>query len=318
MPESQPKVPRIAVIGCGSHASQNLHPALVAAGGRIVSAADLYESNRDRVAQRYNVSAVFDDYPAALEVEALDGIVACGPPELHATVANAAAARGLPCLIEKPPAPDTATAAELAELPRVYVSFMKRFATRYQTVRRLIPTPTHVSVRLDHAMKSNQPGVMRMMTIHAIDLARFLIGGDVSVACAHAGESDGAVQIMARLSTADRRVATLLTSNAAPAVSERVEVTGQDEQIVVEEVATLHHRTSVGPWSPYATATHSSNFPLQTQDNHSAELQGYAGTMRAFLRAVAGEVSPDLATAADGHVAMRLGDDILKEARLVA
>ena len=104
----------ILVVGCGSvgkrHA-QNLH----ALGCRI-SAVDPRPDRLEETASRVSLESAFTSIPDALaSLRDLDGVVIASPPSVHVEQALACLAARLPLLLEKPAAPDYASAARLAD-----------------------------------------------------------------------------------------------------------------------------------------------------------------------------------------------------------
>lgn len=122
---------RVGLVGCGRLAQEGYVPALRAATGlRVVAVADPDAGRRARVAALAGGECPVAALPnaAALLAHGVDALVLATPVAAHVADARLAASAGVPVLVEKPPAPDAAGAAELAALrPAPHVGFNRRF-----------------------------------------------------------------------------------------------------------------------------------------------------------------------------------------------
>ena len=118
------RLTRIAVIGCGSHAVQNLYPCFrlavhnppeilgaaigdLAEGGAIgdlVACCDIDEERARRCARDFGIPRVYTDHRQLLAQEELDGVIVAMHPRIQAAVAIDCLAAGLDVFVEKPPA----------------------------------------------------------------------------------------------------------------------------------------------------------------------------------------------------------------------
>ena len=100
-------LPRIAVIGCGSHAVQNLYPCfrlavhnppeLVGAAigdlaeggaiGELVACCDVDEARARNCARDFGIGAVYTDHRELLERERPDGVIVAMHPRLQPAIA---------------------------------------------------------------------------------------------------------------------------------------------------------------------------------------------------------------------------------------
>lgn len=106
---------RIAVIGAGGIGGTHLrayaaHPDLC----EIVGIADINFSAAEEKAAQYG-GKVFADYEAMLQETAPDAVSICTPPALHLPAVQAAAARNISILCEKPPARTVAETQAMVE-----------------------------------------------------------------------------------------------------------------------------------------------------------------------------------------------------------
>ena len=308
---------RVAFIGCGTHASMNLYPSLRFTPARLVAAADLHQERRERIARVYNVERVYDDYVKLLDQETdLDAVLVSGPAKLHYAAAVAAMERGLHVYCEKPPSETLAQAEEMLAVSRrtgriCMVGFMKRFAQKYVMAKELAAReefgrPTHLLMRYSFNTDGGRPGFLAGMGSHAFDLARHFMGDFRRV---HALWGDPAQGVTLTLSVLFGSGATgvIVMSSRAAVVVERLEVTGEGTMIVVDDVATLeYYPRAEAPWRPAVKTVHRPNMSLQTPENSSLFIQGYAGEIRAFIEAVQTGTPPPVATIADGVKMMRI------------
>jgi myo-inositol 2-dehydrogenase/D-chiro-inositol 1-dehydrogenase len=318
---------RLGFIGAGNHASQNLYPVLRYGDCRLVAVADLWEERRVKAGQAYGPEATYDDYRKLLERDDLDAVAVSGPASLHQEAGLAALERGLPVFLEKPPAPDVAGTRQLRDAAAkqgviCMVGFMKRYAQKYRKTVEIAARPefgrkTHLFVRYSHAAGGDDPfRMLTLMTIHPIDLVRYFMGDPVSVQWELGGPGE-AKNLAAHFRFADNSTATLISNNQAPAALERIELTGERAMVVVDEMTKLMYypRHNDGAWRAPWGEVWSPNTALQTKENDSHVLQGYAGEIEAFLEAVATGTPPADGTIDDGVAAMRLCELIASKPR---
>ena len=240
----------------------------------------------------------------------------CGPAAMHHEVALEALRRGLPVFLEKPPAPTYLATREIAAAAATagvvcMCGFMKRYAQKYQLAAKISDEPAfggrqHLLLRYSHAAKGDAHGTLTLMTIHAIDLVRHFMG-EVSRIQVCQRDVNGGHSLTAQM-LCQRGPATLVSQATAPAVTERLELTGIGQAITVDELSSLAHVvTGKSIWSPPVATLYGNNFPLQTADNLSLEIQGYAGEVRAFVDAVKAR-RPGVGTIDDAARAMQIAE----------
>ena len=160
------RLTRIAVIGCGSHAVQNLYPCFrlavhnppeilgaaigdLAEGGAIgdlVACCDIDEERARRCARDFGIPRVYTDHRQLLAQEELDGVIVAMHPRIQAAVAIDCLAAGLDVFVEKPPAETVEDCLALQEAAlqagrHVMVGFMKRFSEPYQRAHAIAQRP---------------------------------------------------------------------------------------------------------------------------------------------------------------------------------
>ncbi len=156
------KLARIGVIGCGSHAVQNLYPSFrlsvlnppdtggaigeLAEGGEIgelVACCDLEEPRARRAARDFGIGRFYTDHRILLEQEELDGTVVAMHPRLQPAVAADCLEAGAHVFLEKPPAETLDDCIAIQEAAaradrHVMVGFMKRFSEPYRRAREIV------------------------------------------------------------------------------------------------------------------------------------------------------------------------------------
>jgi predicted dehydrogenase len=129
-------------------------------------------------------------YPCAddlVEAEPLDAVLIVSPAESHLADARAATARGLPCLVEKPPATNASQARELAALdPTPWVGFNRRFDPQLEQLRERSAGDGPLELRIKLLFRSRSwraytvdDDVLLDLGPHAFDLVRWLAGEEL-------------------------------------------------------------------------------------------------------------------------------------------
>jgi predicted dehydrogenase len=259
----------IAVVGAGRWGVLHAHKLAALPGVRLAAIVDRNAARAAALAAAFP-GALALAAPEALPSTVSAATVAVDLPAL-APVAAALLERGLHVLVEKPAAPDAATAQALVALARqrarvLAVGFVERFngalaalppAGRRLVARRLgPPRPAAGPLHLD-------------WLIHDLDLARFLLGPGLTVRRARTAEGD----VRVRLAADDGREAVLRASWAARA-ARRLWLDGARADLLRD-----------------------ANDPLAAQ-------------LAAFVRALDGGDRGPLASGEDAVAALRLADDL--------
>jgi predicted dehydrogenase len=273
---------RLGLVGCGRIAERGYIPALRRARGvRLAAVAD-------RVGTRCRELAPgVPTYAGAvemLEAHAADALVLATPSHAHVADAVAAAAAGIPVLIEKPPAPTATETVELARLePAPYIGFNRRFEPELRELRAAAAAAARVELRLVlHRRRNSWPAhesadpVALDLGPHLVDLAFWLSGSDAEHV---SGDADGD-----RLSLA-------------------IELAGGRGRAAIEcEVGRpyreLVHIRGVGSFRRGGLLA-----GLRTRE--SPLVPSLVRQLEAFARAVRGTPDPELGTVRDGLRVMR-------------
>ena len=179
---------RLGVAGCGRIAERGYVPAVLAAEAVTVAGfADPDAARLESCRALWERSGGGDAVAVATVAELLDTpldlLVVAVPAAHHLAVAEKAAAAGVPCLVEKPPAPDLAEAEKLAALdPPPYLAFNRRFL-QGAALRDEIPATGWLELDLELRFRREDWGAHESRDealldagIHLIDLACHLSG----------------------------------------------------------------------------------------------------------------------------------------------
>jgi len=201
---------RIGFIGCGSHASNNIYPALrlgvngsttlTEPIGELVACCDLDEAKATRNARVFGFARSYTDYRAMLDREDLDCVFAVMHPSVQPTIAIDCLEAGKPVFVEKPPTVTLDDAYRVRDACRrggkfVMIAFMKRFSEPYRRAVELMRRPEFGALTSYEARYNYQryaaPEVydfLNAFSCHHLDLARFFMGDIASVYALYASQ----------------------------------------------------------------------------------------------------------------------------------
>jgi predicted dehydrogenase len=175
---------RLGVAGCGRIAERGYVPAALAAEDLTI--AGFADPDADRLRQcvelwergRGEEAGGFATASELLRSVPIDLLVVAAPATHHLALAEEAAAAGVRCLVEKPPAPDLVTAERLAALdPQPLLAFNRRFLQGIE-LRDAIPAEGWLELDLELRFRRDAWGAHQAddeaildAGIHLIDLA---------------------------------------------------------------------------------------------------------------------------------------------------
>jgi predicted dehydrogenase len=193
---------RTAILGCGGFARRHAEN-IVAMPDQLelVAFSDISQDHSDAFAQKYapKNSRVYTDFHPMLDEAKLDLLVICLPPYGHSDEVEAAAARGIHVLIEKPIALTTEQAWKMVEATetariKTQVGFMYRFGAAVTELKSLIESGKAGQVGLMSArffcnslhadwwrVRDKSGGQLVEQIIHMVDLMRYLMGNPQTV-----------------------------------------------------------------------------------------------------------------------------------------
>ncbi|MBP8997941.1 MAG: inositol 2-dehydrogenase [Anaerolineaceae bacterium] len=164
----------------------------------LVAVADPDPGSLEEVAARYHIPAKFTDYHELLNQQDIEAVVVASPTNTHAEVVIAAAQAGKQIFSEKPlsqdlQACDAAIAAVKQAGVKLQMGFMRRYDPPYAAARQkildgVIGTPVMFKATsrdpkrtsLEFARRENSGGLILDMGVHDFDLARWLMGSEVT------------------------------------------------------------------------------------------------------------------------------------------
>lgn len=193
---------RVGIIGCGAVFPMHAAPVMDFDGCELAAVCD---SNPELVRQRARecVCAGYTDYRELIETERPDVVHLCVPNHLHAPMAVFAAQHGAHVLTEKPMAIRYEDAAEMAEAAKACgvmlgVVFQQRFGPGAMLIKNTLESgllgrvysaklsvtwsrPDEYYQRSDWrgTWEKEGGGVVAGQAIHALDLMRWFLGGDI-------------------------------------------------------------------------------------------------------------------------------------------
>lgn len=308
---------RVAVVGCGSMGS--MHAAVLASLPEVTRLIVVDpDAERAGAVARQTEGRVMDLVEA---LESADAAVIATPADLHALAVEAAVARGIPALCEKPLTDELVTSTRLVELveradAHVEVGFQRRHDPGFVEARRRLSDADAGPLRLlrltafDPHFAPRPPdcrdGTVPLFlhsAVHDFDLVRWLSGAEVEEVTADASSADAERPDPQRVENA---VVTMRLTGGALAVLEAswLHPVGYD---IRAEAMTERAHLSVG--LSRQTPAHQLDWPDAFADPWAGYLQRFAPAYRAelaaFLAAARGERAPS-STVRDAHEAHRV------------
>jgi len=320
----------IAVLGAGRIGK--IHAANVAANpkAKLVAVADPFADAVNPLAEKLGTEAM-SDCMAAIERSDVDAVVIGTPTDTHVSLLLHAVKHGKAVLCEKPIDLDMAKSEEAAaeverQNGRVMLAFNRRFDStfaemhkaiddgRIGDVRQVIISSRDPGMPPDAYVKTSG-GIFRDMTIHDLDIARWMLGEEpVTVTAVGSRLIDPSLSqyedydtVMVTLQTASGRQAHI--NNCREAVygyDQRIEVFGATGMLVQDNL----RPTTMRVWTAESTDAREPllNFFLERY------AQAYRAELDAFVDALTtGAEMPT--TVRDGVMALRLAECAVESAR---
>jgi len=330
---------RLGFIGCGTHSTNNLYPMLKYARCRLQAVCDLDLALAERNARIFGAAgAAYADVRAMLDREPLDGVIVVGPPDMHYAVGKQVLERGIPLMVEKPPAGSLQDAEELLRIAEaqgttVMVGFMKRFALTYGKIHEEIRAgrfvPSCGFFRYTHWAGMDLTSMLLGMSIHPIDLAISYFGDPVEVtAVPH--RASGALSLALIITHAGGQWSEFMLGCHGPRIQEHVELSGMIDgkhgYYLVDDIIHLEEHTAgqggvdvLAPTLPEIAPQFDlqdirmwrPDFGIPNMGQNSPFLTGYAGEIREFVDAILDHRQPRTG-GEEGLKAMRVIDVLLR------
>jgi myo-inositol 2-dehydrogenase/D-chiro-inositol 1-dehydrogenase len=314
---------KVGVIGAGRigrlHAR---HLATRVPDADLEAIADVDMEAARSTASEFAVPTAVPDYRALLDDPAIQAVVVCSPTDTHAHIVEQAAAAGKHIFCEKPidlrlDRIDEALAAVERAGVKLQVGFNRRFDPSFRKVREMV---AEGKIGSPHMLRitSRDPepppisyirvsgGIFLDMTIHDFDMARFLLGSEVTEIYA-----DGGVMVDPEIGQAgdiDTALITLRFANGAIGAidNSRKAVYGYDQRV---EVFGSEGMLAVAN-NPRDTHSHSdaegvhSSLPVYFFLERYTE--SYVSEMEAFIRCICEDAPPEV-SGEDGRIPVVMG-----------
>jgi predicted dehydrogenase len=194
---------RVGIIGLGGIATRMHLPVLMTLPAvNIQAGAEINSYQAERTQQRFNIPRVYDSYQRMFDEEELDAVYVCLPNALHAVAVHCALEHNTHVFCEKPMGVSAAEAVSLAQLAEARGRYLMpgynmRYVLNYQRARELIRSKRLGRIlQIQATMAKPGPyagwdpksewyfnpenfGVLFDLGSHAIDLVRFICGGEI-------------------------------------------------------------------------------------------------------------------------------------------
>lgn len=204
---------RIAVVGMGFIAREYHLPSLARlereGAVELVAAVDRDEGRALPLAERFGIRRCYADYREMLDREAPDAVWLLLPTAVIAEAAEYCLARGVPAMIEKPPAASVAEARGLLEVAQAHgtphqVAFNRRYAPLLQRMKALLCEAGETSALSCQFYRHHrrEPEFPYGTGLHGLDALRFLEGGEVCGVETRPGRAGGVLVTLAYASGA--------------------------------------------------------------------------------------------------------------------
>lgn len=316
---------RFGLLGAGRIGKVHAKAVTGDANATLVAVADAFPAAAQAIADQYGCDVRSID--AICAAKDIDAVVICTPTDTHADLIEQLVKAGKAVFCEKPIDLSLARVKACLEVVRAHkgtlmVGFNRRFDPHFKAVRAEIDKGTIGDVEMvvitsrdpgappvDYIKRSG--GIFRDMTIHDFDMARFLLGEEISEVVAtaavlvdpeigKAGDFDS-VQVM--LKTASGKQAMISNSRRA--------TYGYDQRIEVHGSLGAASAENQRPVSiEVATATGYTRPPLH-DFFMTRYTEAYAAEIAQFIAALGGKGKAE-PSGEDGLIALALADAAVK------
>jgi myo-inositol 2-dehydrogenase / D-chiro-inositol 1-dehydrogenase len=316
---------RFGLLGAGRIGKVHAKAITGDANAQLVAVADAFPAAADAIAKQYGCEIRTID--AILASADIDAVVICTPTDTHADLIEAFAKAGKAIFCEKPIDLSLARVKACLQVVRdtkavLMVGFNRRFDPHFRAVRAEIDKGTIGDVEMvtitsrdpgappvDYIARSG--GIFRDMTIHDFDMARFLLGEEITEVSAmaavlvdpaigKAGDFDS-VQVM--LKTASGKQAMISNSRRA--------TYGYDQRIEVHGALGAVSAENQRPVSIEVASAAGYTRPPLHDFFMTRYTEAYAAEIATFIAALGGK-GKAAPTGEDGLIALGLADAAVK------
>jgi len=319
---------RFALLGAGRIGKVHAKAVTSNPAAKLVAVADAMEKAAQDIASQYGCEVRTIEAIAA--AKDIDAVVICTPTDTHADLIETFSKAGKAIFCEKPIDLSVKRVEEClkvvaANKTTLMVGFNRRFDPHFMAVKAAIDAGEIGTVEMV-TIVSRDPGappieyvkrsggIFRDMTIHDFDMARFLLGEEITTVNAQAsvlvdkaiGEAGDYDSVSVMLSTASGKHATISNSRRATyGYDQRIEAHGSKGSVAAEnqravsiEVANAKGYTRPPLYDFFMTRY----------------TQAYANEIAAFIDAIGGKAKAS-PSGQDGLIALALADAAVKSAK---
>lgn len=324
--DSRQKI-KVAFVGCGKHATENLYPALRYASMDLVTVCAEHLENAERCALSFGAESAYDDYREMLDKERIDALIVCVNPKLHYEISQEALKRGMPVFVEKPPALSSKEANEMLELSNkadkfLMVGFNKRFAPVYKEAKRIIDSDAFgklnsIFISSNVGATKDKESLLFEVGIHYIDLFRYLSGEIRNFHVDKKIDKDKATFIIS-CTFENQAIGALQLSNAYSwsKPGEHIEIVGEESLLILNNAhKIIYHKATIVPpgeipQEPERSTVWLPNYSIPVKENHLIYLNGYVPELIYFADMVS-RSQKGYSNIEDGLMALRIIENIL-------
>ena len=319
---------RFALLGAGRIGKVHAKAVTANPAAKLVAVADAMEKAAQDIATQYGCEVRTIDAIAA--AKDIDAVVICTPTDTHADLIEKFSKAGKAIFCEKPIDLSVKRVQEClkvveANKTTLMVGFNRRFDPHFMAVRAAIDAGEIGTVEMvtivsrdpgappiDYVKRSG--GIFRDMTIHDFDMARFLLGEEITTVTAQAsvlvdkaiGEAGDYDSVSVMLSTASGKHATISNSRRATyGYDQRIEAHGSKGSVAAENQRAVSIEV--------ANAKGYTRPPLY-DFIMTRYTQAYANEIAAFIDAIGGKAKAS-PSGQDGLIALALADAAVKSAK---
>ena len=313
---------RVGLIGAGVMGTDHAGTlAQAVAGAELAAVADADPGRMDAIVASFAGAGAHADPQALIRDRAVDAVLIASPDETHAALVAACLRIGKPVLCEKPLAP---TAAECLEIVRaesalgrrlIQVGFMRRFDPGYLEMKRSLDAGELGAPLLMHCAHRNRiappfidsQSLISNAAVHEIDIARWLLGREITRATVLASRSSSRAKIrdpqLVLLETEDAVLVDVeVFVNAQYGYDVRGELVCETGTVALRAPSAVRRRSAGGEGF-----RHAEDWRGRFRAAYRAQLQAWIGSVRGG--AAAG------ASAWDGYAASAVADACLESQR---
>ena len=305
---------KIGFIGAGGFARHTIYPALHLAPVSLQAVCDADEGRRLSAADKFGTGRSYADWREMCGEEEIEALIICMGPGARQGLAKEALEAGYHVFTPKPPAPSLAETEELAEASdktgkTLMVNFQRRFSHGSRHAKAIMESEAFGGLsQIFCSFCSGKYGSVHHylldFAIHHFDLIRHFAGEAVSL-CSFGNErgGQGSFAVSMEFESGAVGLMQLNSQRLWRRNYDRVELTGQESYVVLEDLWKVAHYTAGG-----------NTFTENYSDERNGELTGDGVSLTEFVHAIREGREP-LCSIQDGVKTMQLYDAVLSRRR---